>query len=157
MKRFRLGWIGWCAALALATTASRAGAAGELVTNGGFDKGGKPVPTGWLLEGKVAGQGKVSVENGVLVIAPNSKNSAPIIGIGQAIPIDEVGGKTVTLATRMRAAGRGDRGRALVSAQEGRRELENVRLDPGADDSDRLVDTKARSTSARDQDPAGGW
>ena len=142
-SRHRAIWL-WLVLGTLGCTpmgpASSQAAGNELVQNGGFESDGSPAPAGWLLEDKVASKGKVRTQAAVrqsgeaaLELLPNAQNagSNSPLGIGQVIPADVIGGKTVTVSARMAAKGSANAVTALlVLRKDGK--IEHVRLDQGS-------------------------
>ncbi|MCC7427027.1 MAG: hypothetical protein IT557_08995 [Alphaproteobacteria bacterium] len=82
-------------------------AAQELVRNGDFSQGGNP-PSGWVIDPEAAPKGSVRIVDAgggrrVLEVAPNSRNtpSAKPLGVGQAIQLGGMAGRTLHLSARI--------------------------------------------------------
>lgn len=78
-------------------------AAGNLVANGEFARGGDP-PAGWSKEPEAARKGTLRVADGILELAPNASNATPSakpLGIGQAIDASPLAGETLAVSARL--------------------------------------------------------
>src|SRR5688572_8007212 len=75
----------------------------ELAVNGDFARGGDP-PQGWVRERDTANKGSVRVQDGVLELAPNNRNtpgSPKPLGLGQAIDGAALAGKNLQVSARL--------------------------------------------------------
>ncbi len=91
-----------------------ADATGNYLRNGGFEEGGKDIPTGWTLETAAKAKGEALVTSSPVhagqhaaKLVPNGRNAEPthLLSIGQGMGIDALRGKTLELSAWLGAEG----------------------------------------------------